>query len=121
MLPRQPRLRADKKLLSNRILSALSGCRRATRKFIEIFILSFERRTIGYMLRLHDWFPLSYEVFSGNRADVTNLEEMLGAVERRHGVRNEFWRAVPHFMADFGRSYLRPVGAGVTMGGAGLD
>jgi hypothetical protein len=30
-------------------------------------------------------FPLSYEVFEGNRADVTTLEEMLDVVERRHG------------------------------------
>ena len=30
-------------------------------------------------------FPLSYEVFAGNRADVRTLEDMLEAVERKHG------------------------------------
>lgn len=30
-------------------------------------------------------FPLSYEIFAGNRADVSTLEEMLEAVERKHG------------------------------------
>jgi hypothetical protein len=30
-------------------------------------------------------FPLSYEVIAGNPGDVTTLEEMLDAVERKHG------------------------------------
>ena len=30
-------------------------------------------------------FPLSYEVFDGNRADVSTLEEVLEAVERKYG------------------------------------
>ena len=36
-------------------------------------------------------FPLSYEVFEGNRADVTTLEEMLEAVERKHGRARRVW------------------------------
>ena len=36
-------------------------------------------------------FPLSYEVFAGNRADVTTLEEMLEAVERKHGRARRVW------------------------------
>ena len=36
-------------------------------------------------------FPLSYEVFAGNRADVTTLEEMLDAVERKHGRARRVW------------------------------
>jgi transposase len=36
-------------------------------------------------------FPLSYEVFEGNRADVTTLEEMLEQVEARHGRARRIW------------------------------
>jgi transposase len=36
-------------------------------------------------------FPLSYEVFEGNRADVTTLEAMLEAVEARHGRARRIW------------------------------
>jgi len=36
-------------------------------------------------------FPLSYEVFEGNRADVTTLEEILDSVERKHGALNRVW------------------------------
>ena len=36
-------------------------------------------------------FPLSYEVFAGNRADVTTLEEMLEAVERKYGRARRVW------------------------------
>jgi transposase len=30
-------------------------------------------------------FPLSYEVFEGNRADVSTLKDILDSVERKHG------------------------------------
>src|SRR4029077_3409624 len=36
-------------------------------------------------------FPLSYEVFEGNRADVTTLEEILDSVERKHGALSRVW------------------------------
>ncbi len=36
-------------------------------------------------------FPLSYEVFDGNRADVTTLDEMIDAVERKHGHARRVW------------------------------
>jgi len=36
-------------------------------------------------------FPLSYEVFAGNRADVTTLEEMLEQVEAKHGRARRIW------------------------------
>lgn len=35
--------------------------------------------------------PLSYEIFAGNRADVSTLEEMLEAVERKHGRARRVW------------------------------
>lgn len=36
-------------------------------------------------------FPLSYEVFDGNRADVTTLDEMVESVERKHGRAKRVW------------------------------
>jgi transposase len=36
-------------------------------------------------------FPLSYEVFGGNRQDVTTLEEMLDAVEKKYGKESRIW------------------------------
>jgi len=36
-------------------------------------------------------FPLSYEVFAGNRADVTTLEAMLAQVEAKHGRARRIW------------------------------
>ena len=36
-------------------------------------------------------FPLSYEVFKGNRVDITTLEEILDSVERKHGALGRVW------------------------------
>jgi transposase len=36
-------------------------------------------------------FPISYEVFSGDRADVTTLEDILDAVENKHGRARRIW------------------------------
>ena len=36
-------------------------------------------------------FPLTYEVFDGNRADVTTLEQMLDVVEGKHGRARRVW------------------------------
>jgi len=36
-------------------------------------------------------FPLSYEIFEGDRADVTTLEAMLDQVEARHGRAGRIW------------------------------
>lgn len=36
-------------------------------------------------------FPLTYEIFDGNRSDVTTLEDILTAVEKRHGHAERVW------------------------------
>ena len=38
--------------------------------------------------------PLGYEVFAGNRADVTTLEEIVGVMEARYGKANRIWALV---------------------------
>ena len=36
-------------------------------------------------------FPLGYEIFAGNRADVTTVEEIIGTMEGRYGKANRIW------------------------------
>lgn len=38
-----------------------------------------------------DGFPLGYELFDGNRIDVTTVEEVVEAMERRHGKAGRVW------------------------------
>jgi len=38
-----------------------------------------------------DGMPLGYEVFAGNRTDVTTVEEIVETMEDRHGVANRIW------------------------------
>jgi transposase len=35
--------------------------------------------------------PLGYEVFAGNRTDVTTIEEIVGTMEARYGIANRIW------------------------------
>jgi len=39
----------------------------------------------------NEGFPFSYEIFDGNRADVTTVEAMLRTVERKHGKARRVW------------------------------
>ena len=38
-----------------------------------------------------DGFPLGYEVFGGNRSDVTTVEEIVEIMERKYGKANRIW------------------------------
>jgi transposase len=38
-----------------------------------------------------DGFPFSYELFDGNRADVSTVETILRTVERKHGKARRVW------------------------------
>jgi transposase len=61
-----------------------------------------------------DGFPLSYEIFEGNRADVTTLPEIVRKMEARHGKAGRVWvmdRGIVseenlEFIAARGGSYL---------------
>ncbi len=35
--------------------------------------------------------PLGYEVFAGNRSDVTTVEEIVAAMENKYGQANRIW------------------------------
>jgi transposase len=49
------------------------------------------RQLILALVVTEEGFPLSYEVFEGNRADVSTLEEILDSVERKHGALGRVW------------------------------
>ena len=61
-------------------------------------------------------FPLSYEVFAGNRADVTTLEEMLDAVERKHGRARRVWVFDRGIVSEENLESLRRRGASYLVG-----
>jgi transposase len=61
-------------------------------------------------------FPLSYEVFAGNRADVTTLEEMLEAVERKHGRARRVWVFDRGIVSEENLQSLRRRGASYLVG-----
>ena len=56
-------------------------------------------------------FPLSYEVFEGNRADVTTLEEILDSVERKHGALSRVWIFDRGIVSEENLALLRRRGA----------
>lgn len=61
-----------------------------------------------------DGFPLGYEVFPGNRTDVTTVEEIVETMESRYGKVNRIWvmdRGMAssdnfEFLQDKGRKYI---------------
>lgn len=56
-------------------------------------------------------FPLSYEVFEGNRADITTLEEILDSVERKHGALGRVWVFDRGLVSEENLALLRQRGA----------
>ena len=61
-------------------------------------------------------FPLSYEVFDGNRADVTTLEEMVESVERKHGRVRRVWVFDRGIVSEQNLQKLRERGAWYLVG-----
>ena len=61
-------------------------------------------------------FPLSYEVFAGNRAEVTTLEEVLEAVERKHGRARRVWVFDRGIVSEENLQSLRRAGASYLVG-----
>jgi transposase len=61
-----------------------------------------------------DGFPLGYEVFDGNRTDVTTVEEIVETMEERHGKARRIWvmdrgmtsEANLEWLREGGRQYL---------------
>jgi len=61
-------------------------------------------------------FPLSYEVFEGNRTDVTTLETMLERVETKHGQARRIWIFDRGLVSEANLEKLRQRGAQYVVG-----
>jgi transposase len=54
--------------------------------------------------------PLGYEVFDGNRADVTSVEEMVGLIERRYGRSDRIWVMDRGMVSEVNLAFMRREG-----------
>ena len=57
-----------------------------------------------------DGMPLCYEVFPGNRSDVTTLEEIVETMERRYGKSDRIWVVDRGMISQDNMEYLRQEG-----------
>src|SRR5437870_7334843 len=62
--------------------------------------------------------PLSYEVFAGNRADVTTVEEIVEAMEQKYGVAERIWVMDRGMVSEGNIEFLRERGARYIVGTA---
>jgi transposase len=63
-----------------------------------------------------DGFPLGYEVFAGNRADVTTLEEIVEAMEAKYGKAKRVWVIDRGIVSEQNLEFLRGRGASYLVG-----
>lgn len=54
-----------------------------------------------------DGFPLAYEVFAGNRADVTTLEDVVEAMEAKYGKARRIWVMDRGIVSEENLAFLR--------------
>ncbi|MBV9489744.1 MAG: IS1634 family transposase, partial [Verrucomicrobia bacterium] len=69
------------------------------------------RQLILALVVTAEGFPLSYEIFEGNRADVTTLEDILDSVERKHGSLGRVWVFDRGIVSEENLALLRRRGA----------
>src|SRR3972149_6559155 len=61
-------------------------------------------------------FALGYEVFSGNRADVTTVEEIVEKIEAMYGTASRIWVMDRGMVSEENLEYLRTSGRGYIVG-----
>lgn len=59
------------------------------------------------LIATQDGFPLAYEVFSGNRADVTTVEEMVEIMESKYGRARRTWVMDRGMVSEDNLQFLR--------------
>jgi transposase len=59
------------------------------------------------LVATQDGFPLAYEVFSGNRADVTTVEEMVEIIESKYGRARRIWVMDRGMVSEDNLQFLR--------------
>jgi len=65
--------------------------------------------------------PLSYEVFAGNRVDVTTVEEIVTAMEKRFGAANRVWVMDRGMVSEKNIAWLRAGGRRYLIGASKSD
>lgn len=60
--------------------------------------------------------PLGYEVFAGNRSDVTTVEEMVAAMENKYGQANRIWVMDRGMVSAENVEFLQKGGRGYILG-----
>jgi hypothetical protein len=60
--------------------------------------------------------PLSYDVFAGNRPDVTTLEDVVAAMEAKHGAMQHVWVVDRGIASEKNLAFLRSRGASYVVG-----
>jgi transposase len=68
------------------------------------------------MVVTRDGVPLSYEVFDGNRVDVTTVEEIVGVMEARFGLADRVWVMDRGMMSRKNIEWLRKTGRKYVLG-----
>jgi transposase len=68
------------------------------------------------MVVTRDGVPLSYEVFDGNRVDVTTVEEIVGVMEARFGLADRVWVMDRGMMSQKNIDWLRKTGRRYVLG-----
>lgn len=63
-----------------------------------------------------DGLPLAYEVFDGNRPDVTTTQEMVATMEAKYGKANRVWVMDRGMVSEENLEYLRAAGARYLVG-----
>ena len=63
-----------------------------------------------------DGFPLAYEVFAGNRTDVTTVEDMVEAMEAKYGRARRVWVVDRGMVSEANLAFLRERGAQYLVG-----
>ena len=56
-------------------------------------------------------FPIGYEVFDGNRSDVTTVEDIVETMEKRYGAANRIWAMDRGMMSAENLQWLQEAGA----------
>jgi transposase len=63
-----------------------------------------------------DGFPLAYEVFAGNTADVATVEEIVEAMEAKYGRARRIWVVDRGMVSEANLAFLRERGASYLVG-----
>jgi transposase len=68
------------------------------------------------LVTTREGLPIAFEVFDGNRADVTTTQEMVGVMEAKYGKANRVWVMDRGMVSEENLSFLRSTGARYVVG-----